>query len=151
MKKIIWNDSFITGINKIDYQHKILIDKINQLIQCLEIKECQETITSLLNFLEEYFLLHFSTEEHLFKTFNYEKEALHMKEHIYFMEQIYTFKDKLKVENNQVDQEILIFLLIWFKNHILETDMEFVKELKKQKSINQINIADLIAITEDSL
>ena len=139
MEKIIWNDSFITGINKIDFQHKTLIDKINQLIECLEAKECHETINSLIKFLEDYFLLHFSTEEHLFKNFNYEEEALHLKEHLYFMEQIYIFKDKLRTGNRQVAEEVLTFLLIWFQNHILKTDMEFIKELKKEKDIIQIN------------
>ena len=45
MSLIIWNDSLITGIDMIDAQHKILINKVNKLQSCIQIENSFDNLS----------------------------------------------------------------------------------------------------------
>lgn len=132
MEIILWNETLITGIDLIDFQHKILVEKINELyIKIQEKTVSQKFLEKILKDLVAYTIYHFDTEEQFFHMFNYEKRKIHLSEHKYFKTQLTEFNEEFVKGNKKLDEALLIFLNEWLINHILHTDMEYVAELKK--------------------
>ena len=63
MNLIEWNASYITGIDLIDSQHKILINKANKLNNCIQEFNFSNNLKILLDELLEYAFYHFEIEE----------------------------------------------------------------------------------------
>ena len=70
--RVQWSDDLTTGIDKIDNQHKNLIIKVNELLQAINAGKGKRQIGSMLEFLGEYVVEHFSTEEEYMKEYNYD-------------------------------------------------------------------------------
>lgn len=135
MKILKWNKDFITGIDIIDFQHRVLISKLNELYTYInEVGNCI-CLSQMLDELFEYSIYNFSTEESYFDYFTYKKRENHINEHRIFKEEILNFKKNLKNDKLMIDYDLLIFLTEWAINHMLETDLEFVREF--QSSLNQ--------------
>lgn len=130
MEKIIWKESFNTDIDIVDFQHKILVERLNELIELNELGCTQEQMETLMIFLEGYTHYHFDTEEAYFKYFPYSEMKDHIAEHNYFIEKIKQIKSAVLYENKKVDEELLVFLSSWLLTHILGTDKRFTDELK---------------------
>lgn len=131
MEKLKWNNIYETGIDVIDFQHKILIERINDLIELLNKNETQENLFPLFIFLEDYTNYHFDTEEQFFNSFNYTEKEKHLEEHEEFKEKIKNLKLKYNEDLEKIDDNLLDFLIDWLTNHIVGTDMEFANGLKK--------------------
>ena len=58
-----WNDNFKTGIDRIDEQHRRLIDLIYKLASHLTYQSEPKTLNSIFTELSEYAFYHFRTEE----------------------------------------------------------------------------------------
>ena len=91
MSLIIWNDSLITGIDMIDAQHKILINKVNKLQSCIQNENSFDNLSILLDELLEYTIYHFEMEEELFNDSKYSEKDSHLKEHAAFSNYIKGF------------------------------------------------------------
>ncbi|MCF6185117.1 MAG: bacteriohemerythrin [Bacteroidales bacterium] len=132
---INWDKKYETGIEKIDKQHKELFDIINKLHKNVIIEKDGSLVNELLMELKIFTINHFSTEEKLFKKYNYPQEADHLKTHQIFTKMI---SDNLfDVTSTRLTQgyKILDFLKGWLIKHILVHDMEYVSYLKKQTGI----------------
>ena len=71
MPKIQWSDDLSVGIDLIDQQHQMLIERINDVSAAVEAHHGVEKIAKTLDFLVEYTRFHFSTEEQHMKTHGY--------------------------------------------------------------------------------
>ena len=71
MSLISWNESLVTGIDVIDKQHFVLVEKINDLYNYLETGKMDENIENMLLSLVAYTEYHFETEENYFNRFYY--------------------------------------------------------------------------------
>ena len=131
MEKLKWLNSYETGVDVIDFQHKILVERINDLIELLNNNEPQENLIPLFIFLEDYTNYHFSTEEQFFNSFEYEDREKHKFEHMEFRDKIKELKEKSIKNLEKIDESLLEFLMAWLTNHIMETDMKFTDSLKK--------------------
>ncbi|NOZ34096.1 MAG: hemerythrin family protein [Chlorobi bacterium] len=130
-----WEQKYETGIAKIDKQHKQLFDIINKLHKNVIIEKDGSLVNELLLELKIFTIDHFSTEERVFKKYNYPQEAYHIKSHQNFTKMV---SDNLfDVTSTRLVQgyKILDFLKEWLPGHIIEHDMEYVSFLKKQTGI----------------
>jgi len=137
MEKIIWDKSFETGFDTVDYQHKVLLDKINEIIEAINSNKPQDTLFGIFIFLEEYSFYHFMTEESFFKSFDYKESKEHIAEHNFFKEKIKSFKIAYEKKIEKIDEELLEFLLTWLLNHIKGTDKRFTDGLLKNIKLRQ--------------
>lgn len=71
MEKLFWDKKYETGIDVIDFQHRILLERTNDLIELVNKNETQDNMFPILIFLEDYTLYHFDTEEQFFDSFDY--------------------------------------------------------------------------------
>lgn len=131
MKLIKWNNDFISGVDIIDFQHKILVEKLNELYTYINEEEKCKCLPSLLNELFEYSVYNFSTEESYFDYCYYNGKKSHVEEHKVFRGEIIEFREKIKKEDSMIGYDLLIFLTDWVVNHMLKTDLEFAKTFKE--------------------
>ena len=126
---IQWSDIFEI-CPEIDKQHKKLIQIINELhqIYLLNILETAP-IAKILKQLQDYSIYHFSTEENLFKIYNYSRREEHTREHLSFVTQIGKFTNRYKNNDLSLSTDLLDYLKKWLLEHILNDDKKYLEEI----------------------
>ena len=126
----IWNDSYKTGINTIDTQHKKLVDLINELHDAMTKGQGSQALGKIVNGLLDYTVIHFTTEERLLKQAGYADFDAHKKIHDAFTAKVREMKKDLDGGRKMMTLEVSTFLKDWLSGHILGTDMKYVATLK---------------------
>lgn len=142
MNSINWNPSFSVGVDKLDLQHKKIIEIINQLRTTPNVKVSSSTISELLTKLTEYASQHFATEEKLLLEHNYTELSSHKEAHKSYRKKVVALCVDTMNRNASVPKELLSFLNDWWENHILGDDMKYRSFLleKRQKKDNKKSI-----------
>ncbi len=132
VKKIEWTDDFMIGIPEIDMQHRSLINSLNKLIEKYDANPGE--IKEILDFLVDYVLLHFETEETLMEKYNYPDMEEHVKEHRAFTKDINKFMDDFIMlgPSPEMEKRIEEGLVSWIENHILNVDKKMGQYLKEK-------------------
>jgi diguanylate cyclase (GGDEF)-like protein/hemerythrin-like metal-binding protein/PAS domain S-box-containing protein len=120
-----WNDSFATGIDTIDEQHRQLVDLLNKLAVHLAQESDELTLSGVFDELTDYTVYHFTTEEGIWDK-HFGDDALvasHHETHQGFVAEVIRLRGLLALhERDQAVEEIVSFLTHWLAFHILETD-----------------------------
>lgn len=127
-----WTDNFETGIKLIDFQHKELFNKIDDLSLALYQGKGKSELDKVIKFLSTYIHGHFQTEEELMLKNKYPKLIQHQKSHqhfIYFYDKIIHEID-VKGADNYLAIKVEKEIRNWWENHILKEDMEYVPFIK---------------------
>jgi hemerythrin len=124
---LIWNDSYLTGIDRIDDQHRVLVNTLNEANTRLATKVTREALEQITRSLLSYALYHFETEESLMQRYDYARldaagAEKHREEHRGFSRRVVSLRDGLRDGNLVTREELLSFLNNWLVNHILHTD-----------------------------
>lgn len=130
-----WSENYITGIEKIDDQHKKLIEigaKLEDMLYAGDSVDYYDYILETINDLKDYTEYHFNYEESRMQECDYPDLDEHRLEHLYFVKRI----NKLAVQDIDSQQisvisETLNFLARWLFSHILKSDMKYVDYLKR--------------------
>ncbi len=130
MAFIEWNDSYRIGISRIDEQHKKLIEMMDKLAGAMHEKKTSEVLEEIIDGLIDYAKYHFSTEEELFRKYDYPDYETHKKIHDGFVEKVKKFKEDLINGKLLLSVEVMMFMRDWLVNHILGTDKKYVPFLK---------------------
>jgi hemerythrin-like metal-binding protein len=124
-----WEDSFSVGIDKIDLEHKKIIEIINTLYGYLEMGIQNETTEALLQELLSNAQGHFKTEEDLFIQYKYPTTVEHKVEHQRFVEILKAFTLGYHEKEVGISLQIVTFLAGWLKGHFLGTDRGYIQYL----------------------
>ena len=130
---MLWTKAMEGGIPAIDEQHKELFRQVDYLLN----SEDPERVPDTLEFLKDYVIRHFATEEVLHNQTNYPGRMVHKKIHDNF---IATFQ-KLKEEYNSSGYNLTILLKVnqtavaWLKEHVMGEDMKFAEYYKKTSGV----------------
>lgn len=129
MQFVKWEEKYSVGIDEIDQQHQELFRILNEMFGFFG-KASKEELNLTLSNMMDYAAFHFETEEPYYQAHpDFEK---HRHEHDIFNNKTATFRDTLKESATQdIDQNVLNFLLAWLQKHILETDIKFFNDMKK--------------------
>ncbi len=125
---MLWNATYETGVPVMDEQHKELFRQVDILLD----NGKADRVPATLNFLGDYVVKHFSTEEGLQQKSRYPKHAEHKKAHQDF---IAAYKS-LRQEYESSGQSPIILMkltrtaLDWLKDHIRGKDKEFAAYYK---------------------
>ena len=84
MEKIQWSNDLSVGVDLIDEQHKMLIDRLNNLSEAIETRQGGMQIAKTLGFLIEYTDFHFSAEMKHMEANGYPGAESHGTKHLEF-------------------------------------------------------------------
>ena len=130
MALIEWDESLKLGIAVVDRQHERLVGIINRLHQATIEGRGTDVIGEILDELIIYTATHFSMEEKYFAQFEYPDAEEHKREHDALIEKVSAFANDfekaLRSSRSDLAKELLQFLQIWWRYHMMETDSKFV-------------------------
>jgi hemerythrin len=125
MPVMIWTSELSVGITEIDEQHRNLITLLNQLSDAVLAGNNTEGIQKTLTGLIDYTQSHFSTEENLFKKYDYPETIAHTEEHNKFKQKVIEFERDFKMGKMVLFINISKFIKDWLTNHIKGTDKKY--------------------------
>ena len=133
-----WNESFLIGIDELDYEHKVLIDDINRLHEELARHDQESEVQKRLGDIYARMQAHFALEEHVMKEHKYKFFDEHKREHDDLLEN-YTEYMLQFMNNTDASSNILIedTLRRWVINHITTSDKKMSQMVQEMESCNQ--------------
>ncbi|MEM7221823.1 MAG: hemerythrin family protein [Pseudomonadota bacterium] len=130
MTLITWRDEFKVGVPAVDYEHKEMIDLINQLYANLGEDADRD---SVLDFLGEVFAkisAHFALEERIMRECDYDQLADHKADHERLLEEIRDIMDEVETaETKDYKAKLSRHLESWFTEHFKTRDARLHKKL----------------------
>lgn len=127
---MIWRDDYKIGVELVDKQHKELFKRLGNFIKTVrsdsekEIKK--KEVEKTLDFMGEYVVTHFDSEEALQKKYNYPDYKEHHEIHENFKQEVFEFQKEYK--NNDYNEDFVMEfsgrLLTWLINHVASTDQK---------------------------
>jgi hemerythrin len=125
MALITWSDRMSVGVERIDKQHRALIDLLNTLHAEMLAGRGIDALGEILGEVVQYTKTHFATEEMLFRSYNYPKLAEHKKEHDDLAKKAVDLLTGVSTGKVVLTLPTMNFLKDWLTNHILKTDMAY--------------------------
>lgn len=124
---IVWNDTLVTGIEKIDEQHQILVNLFNEANAKLTVNNSAEFLEQITRDMLSYALYHFEAEEEMMQKYGYtedkvEDASTHIRQHRSFSSKVVAVRNDIKAGILISREDLLAFLNSWLIDHILSTD-----------------------------
>jgi hemerythrin len=112
------------GVDEIDLQHKLLIDKFNEFMLAYQEERGSDEMYRLFLFLDEYVISHFAEEELLMQQISYPYYHKHREKHLEFKQKVKTLRERL--ENEGPTQELIpasgLLMTSWLIEHMTGMD-----------------------------
>lgn len=128
-----WQESLRIGIPLIDFQHKQLLDQLDQLSEALQTKQDLKEIKLLLSFLDMYVNNHFGYEESCMELHKCPVACNNKTAHMQFVRVLNEIRGE--IEQNRsfplIANRINLDLINWFVNHIRGIDSKLAGSVKK--------------------
>ncbi|MBY0432084.1 MAG: bacteriohemerythrin [Rhodospirillales bacterium] len=122
-----WNDSLMVGNDMIDWDHRTLVEMVNEFHDAPE--NDRAAGETLMQMLETYTVEHFAREEQLMEQTLYPAYTTHKKEHHLLLKLFVQNRDGWR--SGKVQRvEILNFVKMWLSGHIKGTDIKLASHLK---------------------
>lgn len=117
-------EKYKTGLNWMDIQHAELIDMTLELINAIQEKRFDRSISGMLEFLDRYVVKHFLIEDDYMRKFDFSDLDSHLAEHNEFVSTLdnMTREFKLNGSSNYLSGNVKRYLLDWLVNHIGGSD-----------------------------
>lgn len=127
-----WRPDFNLGIEKIDEEHKKIVELINKLNTAFMNDTADKEIIGILDEMSDYANYHFKNEEAMFTAKNYPFSDEHIALHEKFIKKVADFR--MKFESGQaIILKVLGFLRQWLTDHILDADREYAVLVRSNK------------------
>lgn len=120
-----WTPDLATGTNEIDEQHKELFRRVDALLEAWNQRKGGVEVERIIQFLGDYVVEHFGTEEKFMKQFNYGNAAVqHMAQHGVFIDMFGKLKERYKKEGPTPTfvEDTKEIVVDWLINHIKYSD-----------------------------
>jgi len=133
---ISWRDELAIGNQRIDDQHRELLQRFDTLLSACRRGEGRSELARLLDFLDEYVVKHFGDEEQLQQTSGFPDFQSHQLQHLGFIKRLQELKRSIATEGEvQVDHVLTTnkLLLDWLVQHISTRDRELGQFLQQKE------------------
>ncbi len=127
MSILEWDGSLAIGHEKIDAQHKSLVELINDLHVAYVAGGGHSDLKPVLMALYKYTLFHFSEEEVLMRQAEYKFREEHMLAHSEFIRKLDALAGSVKASNDSIGMETFTWLVGWLLDHISVTDQKLAE------------------------
>jgi len=140
MQAFSWDNSLSVGIKSIDEQHKVWIERLNNMSAALESHQETRHISQTVQFMMDYMAFHFEAEESYMEAQGYPGLAPHRQEHQACRKRVMDFLSMDTGEEgsmNRIAASINDFQVSWLQNHIQQSDRRFAQFLKEKNAVLQ--------------
>ena len=123
---LVWKDAYSIGVDQVDDQHQQLFEQVNKLISMTKENKSQAKIEEVLDFLAQYTVNHFETEEEIQQNYDYPDYERHQEIHNNFVAEVQAAQKKLaQGEMGSADLVKLNKMVSrWLVNHVKGIDQE---------------------------
>ncbi len=127
MTEIEWDDSLSVGVDLIDEQHKMLIQRIKDLSDAVNSSRGAGQIGKTLGFMIDYTNFHFSTEEKHMTELGYPGFDIHKQQHEEFKTTLNDMVTEFEEDGAtaQLGEGVNTYLINWLIKHIKSIDTKF--------------------------
>ncbi len=124
MSAVQWSEDLSSGFKEIDDQHKELINRVNKLLDACNSGKGRQEIGDTLNFLSDYVVEHFNSEEKYMKQYNYPGLNEQIEQHKYFVGYVGELKNEFDKNGPSISLTMKLSknLVEWLVNHIMKID-----------------------------
>jgi hemerythrin-like metal-binding protein len=130
MALLQWKPNYSLGIEAVDYEHRELIDLINQLHEALTKDGAHITVPAFFGELHKGIASHFALEETFMRGHGYDQLADHKADHERLLDEIRDIMDSWEDATEPVAPEKLAEVLDnWFTRHFATHDARLHKKL----------------------
>lgn len=129
MPIIEWTEAYSVGVDRLDADHKRLIDIINRID---EVERSNRSVSWAIAELADYARYHFAREEQMMTEAGYGEAAPHRERHLEFLAWLRSVQVSLKVAPDvqfHLGDDLRDYLVRWLTEHILVEDMKYKGEL----------------------
>jgi len=129
---ILWDPNLSVGVEAIDAQHQELFARIDRLLDAIRERHGAAEVARLLEYLGEYVLAHFSTEEKLMLERAYPHYGAHRQEHQRFVREFAA----LRAEHDKEGPTVVLLIRVtnrvtaWLREHIYRADRDLAAFLR---------------------
>ena len=126
MSQIEWKDSLSIGVELIDDEHKMLIQKLRALSDAFNQGQEQNKILKTLDFMIDYTEFHFTDEERVMTATDYPGLDEQKKQHREFRQTLNNILEDYQDEGptKALAESVNVFLINWLFGHIKGTDQK---------------------------
>lgn len=124
MTFIEWSDGYSVKNAKMDEQHQMLFQYVNEFYEASENGKPHGELIIIFDKIIEYTHYHFQDEETIMAEANFPNLETHKAVHAQLVERVMDYKNRLQTENG-VATEIKFFLKNWLTMHIAINDKEY--------------------------
>jgi hemerythrin len=131
-----WSDVYVTGLAKVDAQHKDLIDLTNELYQACMYGDDVLGIMfkEVMSRMVEYVRLHFTTEMGILTKIKFPNIVEHKKQHDELVKNILNAAKEYEAGKKYAANNFARVLKEWILSHIAIYDKEFALYFADQKN-----------------
>jgi len=127
-----WDKDLETGNTTVDDQHKEIFSLVKQVLDADILSDRKEKTETALNFLADYAVRHFASEEELMTESKYPQYYQHKALHDNFVKKVVDFIELYQKESDtvSVSETINNFVVVWLEEHIMVSDRAMAKFYK---------------------
>ena len=132
MQKYEWIEKYSVGVKEIDRQHQHFFEIVNEIIKMTgqeqENVSAQDLLPKITG-LSDYAVYHFTTEENIFKRYDYPDAEEHISAHNIYrekMKRLVAEAGEERANTKKIALEAAEFAGSWLINHVMETDQKYV-------------------------
>lgn len=135
MPFVMWDKSFLLGVEQLDQHHKHLVGLLNKIYDDYTTEVPSTTVGKALNELTDYAAYHFTAEELWMENQSYFKLDEHKEEHDRFSKRVSELQKDYHTGKLNLSLEILFFLKNWLTDHILNTDANTIQYISAKNEV----------------
>ena len=122
MSLLAWRSEFSVGVPAVDFEHRELIELINEMHDSLGGEAEPEDIVDFLGEVYAKIASHFALEERIMRERGYDDFAEHKADHGRLLEEIRDIMDEVELEGVFDEQTLAERLQTWFGDHFRTKD-----------------------------
>lgn len=123
---IVWDESILVGIPKVDSDHKDILAHINQFIADIETQSSSLTIHDSFRRMEQRIYRHLDAEEKMIEALSYVGSVAHKAAHVILTDDLEQIWDEmLESPDFKPDDAARKWLEDWLFNHVRNEDFKY--------------------------
>jgi hemerythrin len=122
MSLLTFKPEYSVGIESMDYEHRKMIELINELYEEMSERRDPDSIEQFLGDIHTAISMHFALEERLMRDAHYAEYDAHKDDHEELLDQIREMMDVFAVDPNEGFRVLQEKLSVWFSSHFATFD-----------------------------